>query len=207
MLFLASASPRRKELLGLLVSEFEILPANIDETPHQGEPAKEYVIRMAIEKAKAAAILYSENHCSDKAILSQAPIFLSSDTSVVVDDSILGKPTSLNDSQVMLRQLSGRSHNVMTSICFYQPDRDHMITQCVVSCVTFRPISNIEIEQYWRSGEPKDKAGSYGIQGLGSIFVESISGSYSGIVGLPLFEVALLLKQFGIHSLEEISHE
>ncbi|MCV2402902.1 Maf family nucleotide pyrophosphatase [Marinomonas sp. C2222] len=204
MLFLASASPRRKELLSLLVPEFNILPADIDETPHVGEAPKEYVIRMAIEKAKAASLLYRQDTSTDHF---SAPIFIASDTSVVVDDCILGKPESLAHSQEMLRLLSGRSHFVMTSLCIYQPDKNQLVTECVTSEVTFRLISNVEIEQYWRSGEPRDKAGSYGIQGLGSIFVQAISGSYSGIVGLPLFETAQLLKQFGIHSLEEMSHE
>lgn len=204
MLFLASASPRRKELLSLLVPEFNILPADIDETPYDGERAKQYVIRMAVEKAKTASLLYKKTTPTGDF---HAPIFLASDTSVVVDNDILGKPESLEHSQEMLRLLSGRSHFVMTSLCIYQPAKNQLVTECVESEVIFRSISNVEIEQYWRSGEPRDKAGSYGIQGLGAIFVKSISGSYSGIVGLPLFETAQLLTQFGIHSLEEMSHE
>lgn len=202
MLVLASASPRRKELLSLLVNEFEVLPADIDETPFHHEKAEEYVVRMAVEKAKAASLKYK-----NKTDYSARAIFLASDTSVVVDGQILGKPTSLEDSRSMLRRLSGRSHQVITSLCLCDLEQNHIATQCVTSNVTFREISDVEIDQYWRSKEPQDKAGSYGIQGLGAIFVLTMSGSYSAVVGLPLYETAQLLTQFGIHSLEEMSHE
>lgn len=202
MLVLASASPRRKELLNLLVKSFDILPADIDETPKSNEQAEDYVLRMAVEKAKASAIKYQ----SLSAFNDQA-IFISSDTSVVVDGVILGKPVDLEDSKRMLRLLSGRAHQVLTSLCVYHLKHQHFLTDCVATDVTFRSISDLEIEQYWRSGEPKDKAGSYAVQGLGSVFVASLSGSYSAVVGLPLFETAQLLNQFGIHSLEEMSHE
>ncbi|MBD5771693.1 Maf family protein [Marinomonas colpomeniae] len=202
MLVLASASPRRKELLNLLVKNFDVLPADIDETPHTQEIAENYVVRMAVEKAIAAKIKYKQQ--SDIDITA---VFIASDTSVVIDGHILGKPTSLEDSKNMLRLLSGRSHQVITSLCLCNLDREHLVTKCVVSDVFFRSISDVEIEQYWRTGEPQDKAGSYAIQGLGSVFVETMSGSYSAVVGLPLFETAQLLKQFGIHSLEDMSHE
>ncbi|RBP80558.1 septum formation inhibitor Maf [Marinomonas rhizomae] len=202
MLVLASASPRRKELLSLLVKEFEVLPADIDETPALHEKAEDYVVRMAVEKAKAASIKYRQ-----KADCSSTTFFLASDTSVVVDACILGKPTSLEESRSMLRRLSGRSHQVITSLCLCNLEQEHVATRCVVSDVCFREISDVEIDQYWRTNEPQDKAGSYGIQGLGAIFVRSISGSYSAVVGLPLYETAQLLAQFGIHSLEEMSHE
>ncbi|AWY00605.1 septum formation protein Maf [Marinomonas primoryensis] len=202
MLVLASASPRRKELLSLLVKEFEVLPADIDETPLYQENAEDYVVRMAIEKASAAALKYRQ-----KADFDMSAIFIASDTSVVIDGHILGKPASLEDSLSMLRLLSGRSHKVITSLCFSNLQREHIATKLVVSDVLFREISNVEIEQYWKTGEPQDKAGSYAIQGLGAIFVRSISGSYSAVVGLPLYETAQLLSQFGIHSLEEMSHE
>lgn len=202
MLILASASPRRKELLSLLVKEFEVLPADIDETPNHQEKAEEYVVRMAVEKAKAASIKYHQQVGSHS-----SAVFLASDTSVVVDGHILGKPTSLEDSRSMLRRLSGRSHQVITSLCICNLEQEHVATQCVVSDVLFREISDVEIDQYWKTKEPQDKAGSYGIQGLGSVFVRSISGSYSAVVGLPLYETAQLLTQFGIHSLEEMSHE
>jgi len=202
MLVLASASPRRKELLSLLVKKFDILPADIDETPYDQEKAEDYVVRMALEKATASANKYKQQLNANI-----NAIFLASDTSVVVDGEILGKPTSLNDSKNMLRLLSGRSHQVLTSICLCNFNHEHVATKCIVSDVLFRAISDVEIGQYWKTGEPKDKAGSYGIQGLGSVFVQSITGSYSAVVGLPLFETAQLLAQFGIHSLEEMSHE
>lgn len=202
MLVLASASPRRKELLSLLVKNFEVLPADIDETPNHQEKAKDYVVRMAVEKAKAASLKYQQ-----QANFNATAIFLASDTSVVVDGCVLGKPDSLEDSRSMLRLLSGRSHQVITSLCLCNLEHEHVTTQCVISDVLFREISDVEIEQYWKTNEPQDKAGSYGIQGLGSVFVRSISGSYSAVVGLPLYETAQLLAQFGIHSLEEMSHE
>ena len=202
MLVLASASPRRKELLSLLVKEFEVLPADIDETPMYQENAEDYVVRMAIEKASSAALKYRQ-----QADFDMSAIFIASDTSVVIDGRILGKPASLEDSLSMLRLLSGRSHKVITSLCFSNLQHEHIATKLVVSDVLFREISNVEIEQYWKTGEPQDKAGSYAVQGLGAVFVRSISGSYSAVVGLPLYEPAQLLDQFGIHSLEEMSHE
>ncbi|MEP0073413.1 MAG: Maf family protein [Marinomonas sp.] len=202
MLVLASASPRRKELLSLLVKSFEVLPADIDETPKCHEQAEDYVLRMAVEKAKAAALKYQSLPTFD-----ENTIFIASDTSVIVDGVILGKPLNLDDSNRMLRLLSGRSHQVLTSLCVYHSKHQHFLTKCVATDVTFRSISDVEIEQYWKSGEPQGKAGSYAVQGLGSVFVASLSGSYSAVVGLPLFETAQLLNQFGIHSLEEMSHE
>jgi len=204
MLVLASASPRRKELLSLLVREFEVLPADIDETPQAQETPQDYVLRMAEEKAIAAAAKFpSVFHAP-----TQSPvIFVASDTSVVVDQKILGKPANLDDAMQMLRMLSGRSHQVMTSLCLMDLSGEHKVSTCVNTDVTFRAISDLEIEQYWRSGEPQDKAGSYAIQGHGAVFVASMQGSYSAVVGLPLFECAQLLSQFGIHSLEEMSHE
>lgn len=202
MLVLASASPRRKELLSLLIKEFDVFPADIDETPYDDERPEYYVVRMAIEKATEAADQYKKKLSTDTHL-----VFIASDTSVVIDGSILGKPTSFEDSQKMLRLLSGRTHQVITSLCLCNLSREHLVTECVVSNVLFREISDIEIDHYWKTGEPQDKAGSYGVQGLGSVFVQSISGSYSSVVGLPLFETAQLLAQFGIHALEEMSHE
>ncbi|GAA0226016.1 nucleoside triphosphate pyrophosphatase [Marinomonas primoryensis] len=184
------------------MKEFEVLPADIDETPMYQENAEDYVVRMAIEKASAAALKYRQ-----QADFDMSATFIASDTSVVIDGRILGKPASLEDSLSMLRLLSGRSHKVITSLCFSNLQHEHIATKLVVSDVLFRKISNVEIEQYWKTGEPQDKAGSYAVQGLGAIFVRSISGSYSAVVGLPLYETAQLLAQFGIHSLEEMSHE
>lgn len=203
MLVLASASPRRKSLLNLLVKEFLVLPADIDETPRVGEQAEAYVVRMALEKARASIAKYS--HQADDQ--SADAVFIASDTSVVVEGDVLGKPASFEDAHVMLRRLSGRSHQVITSLCVSNFKQDHVVTECVTTDVLFREISDIEIRQYWQTTEPVDKAGAYAIQGLGGVFVRHLSGSYSAVVGLPLYETAQLLAQFGVHSLEEMSYE
>ncbi|RNF49682.1 septum formation inhibitor Maf [Marinomonas hwangdonensis] len=203
MLVLASASPRRKALLDLIVKEFFVLPVDIDETPNINEQAEAYVVRMALEKARASIAKYSHqagDHSSDA-------VFIASDTSVVIDGDVLGKPTSFEDAHTMLRRLSGRSHQVITSLCVSNLNQDHVLTECVTTEVLFREISDIEIRQYWQTTEPVDKAGAYAIQGLGGVFVRHLSGSYSAVVGLPLYETAQLLAQFGVHSLEEMSYE
>ncbi len=203
MLVLASASPRRKALLNLLVKEFSVLPADINETPRVGEQAEEYVVRMALEKARASIAKYryqTDDHPTDA-------VFIASDTSVVVDGDILGKPLTFEDAHAMLRRLSGRSHQVITSLCVCNSKQDHVATECVITDVLFREISDVEIRQYWQTREPLDKAGAYAIQGLGGVFVRHLSGSYSAVVGLPLYETAQLLAQFGVHSLEEMSYE
>ncbi|MBJ7553291.1 Maf family protein [Marinomonas spartinae] len=210
MLVLASASPRRKELLGTLVKEFAVCPADIDETPHEAEAAHDYVTRMALEKAQAVAMYYRQNNnllYQDSTSKAKCSVILASDTSVVVDGVVLGKPSSFDDAKRMLRLLSGRSHQVMTSLCLCDVDGDHVQLTNVVTDVSFRSISDVEIAQYWRTGEPQDKAGAYAIQGLGAVFVSHLSGSYSAVVGLPLYETSQLLALYGIHSLEEMSHE
>lgn len=203
MILLASASPRRKSLLGQLVREFNILPADIDETPFLNEVAADYVQRMAVEKAKAAA------HLSQQVELPppDRSIIIGSDTSVVLNGHILGKPDSFEQAYEMLRALSGNTHEVMTAVCVYDARFDHLAVKNVITQVSFRRLSDVEIERYWRSGEPQDKAGSYGIQGLGSVFVENIKGSYSAVVGLPMFETAQLLQEVGIEPLQEMSNE
>ncbi|SBS27395.1 Maf-like protein YhdE [Marinomonas aquimarina] len=194
MIILASASPRRKELLSTLVNEFSVMPADIDETPYGLEKPEEYVVRMAREKAEAIA---------NRSDLSHRDIIIASDTSVVLGDEILGKPENFEHAQQMLRALSGQKHQVMTSLCVCNGGLNRVATCNVVSEVLFREISNLEIEQYWRTGEPADKAGAYAIQGLGGMFVKHISGSFSAVVGLPVFEVTQLLSEFGISPLKE----
>jgi septum formation protein len=203
MILLASASPRRKSLLGQLVKEFDVLPADIDETPFVNEIAADYVKRMALEKAKAASALSQQSKLSPP----NRAIIIGSDTSVVLNGTILGKPESFEQAKGMLRTLSGNTHQVMTSVCLLDARFDHHLVENVITEVTFRRISDLEISQYWQTGEPQDKAGSYGIQGLGSVFVERISGSYSAVVGLPLFETAQLLQQVGITPLQEMTNE
>ncbi|XLX41277.1 Maf family protein [Ectopseudomonas mendocina] len=186
-LFLASASPRRRELLAQIAVPCVTLIASIDENPLPAEPAAAYVERLAREKARAGLQLLGERTDA---------VVLGADTAVVLDGRILGKPADLNESRAMLQALSGRSHQVLTAVALASAERES--ARVVSSEVSFRPISEAEIEAYWASGEPCDKAGSYGIQGLAAVFVSQLQGSYSAVVGLPLCETAGLLGEFGI---------
>lgn len=185
-LFLASGSPRRRELLTQIGVRFTVLSAQIDETPYNEETPTAYVERLARGKAQAGlALLTDADGC-----------VLGADTAVVLDGQILGKPLDEADALSMLTALSGREHEVLTAIALVNQQRCE--TRVVASRVRFRSISTAEIQTYWASGEPQDKAGSYAIQGLAAIFVESLQGSYSAVVGLPLCETAELLGRFGI---------
>jgi septum formation protein len=186
-LILASQSPRRKELLSTLGVTFSTLPADIDETPFNGEIPSEYVIRMAKEKALATLKLAGEPLDTH---------VLGSDTSVIVNGIILGKPETKSNFVQMMQMLSGTVHEVMTSIALVS--HEDIQTQLVTTQVYFIPLNEEMIDQYWQTGEPKDKAGGYGIQGFGSVFVEKISGSYSAVVGLPLHETAKILSKAGL---------
>lgn len=198
-LVLASASPRRKELLLQIGTQFDISPVDIDETPFVNETPSTYVSRMATEKAL---------NCLKLQQLDGPLVILGSDTSVIVDNEILGKPVDFIDSKNMLRRLSGRSHQVMTSVCVVihrgvenisnVDASSDIFCKLVITDVQFKIISDAQIEAYWNSGEPQDKAGSYGIQGFGAVFVERIQGSYSAVVGLPLAEVADMLDIAGV---------
>jgi len=182
-IYLASGSPRRRELLTLLDVPFDVLHAPIIEQHQPGETAKEYVSRLAREKALAGVAI--------------APLplpVLGADTIVVLDDEILEKPRDAAHAARMLAALSGQRHQVMTAIAF--ADRRHHLCHCVVTEVIFRRLSPRDIHRYIASGEPMDKAGAYGIQGLGGVFVRAINGSYHGVVGLPLVETTELLSQF-----------
>lgn len=186
-LFLASASPRRRELLAQIAVPCVTQIASIDETPLPDEPPAAYVERLARDKARAGLLALGGR---DDAVV------LGADTAVVLDGRILGKPADLNESRAMLQALSGRSHQVLTAVALVGGGRE--AARVVSSEVSFRPISEAEIEAYWASGEPCDKAGSYGIQGLAAVFVNQLQGSYSAVVGLPLCETAELLGEFGI---------
>ncbi len=186
LIYLVSQSPRRRELLYQVGIEHEVLLADIDETPHVGEAAELYVIRMALEKARAGRASLS---VVDKPLLA-------ADTSVVVDDEILGKPHDEADACAMLQRLAGRTHRVISAVALV--DEVVEASRLSISHVSFRDISDEEIRAYWRSGEPVDKAGGYGIQGLGALFIERLEGSYSGVMGLPLFETAALMRNFGV---------
>lgn len=188
-LILASASPRRQVLLQQAGIVFRKQVAEIDETPLDNEAAEDYVMRLALEKARAV-----RQH-SDTGGLT----VLGADTAVVVDGRLLGKPESLAHAREMLQLLSGREHQVMTAVALV---RDREAVQLSMSRVWFRPLSESEIDDYWRTGEPQDKAGAYAIQGVGAIFIERLEGSYTGVMGLPLYETGQLLQDFGIHVLE-----
>ena len=188
-LILASASPRRQVLLQQAGIVFRKQVAEIDETPLDNEAAEDYVVRLALEKARAV------RHHS---VTGGLPV-LGADTAVVVDGRLLGKPGSLAHAREMLQMLSGREHQVMTAVALV---RDREAIQLSVSRVWFRPLSESEIDDYWRTGEPQDKAGAYAIQGLGAIFIERLEGSYTGVMGLPLYETGQLLQDFGIHVLD-----
>lgn len=186
-LFLASASPRRRELLAQIAVPCVTQIASIDETPLPAEPAAVYVERLALEKARAGLRALGERADA---------VVLGADTAVVLDGRILGKPADFAESREMLLSLSGRSHQVMTAVALVGAGRES--SRVVTSEVSFRTLGEAEIEAYWASGEPCDKAGSYGIQGLAAVFVNHMQGSYSAVVGLPLCETAEMLGQFGI---------
>jgi septum formation protein len=186
LILLASASPRRSALLNQMGVHHEIRPVAIDETARAGESPAEYVYRLARTKAEA---LWDRLPAQER-----LPV-LGADTTVALGADILGKPASSTELLRMLRRLSGQTHQVYTGIALRSANGT--LLRLSVSDVTFRPIDDVEITAYWETGEPADKAGGYAIQGRGAIFVERIHGSYSGIVGLPMFETAQLLEQLG----------
>lgn len=190
---LASASPRRSELLASIGVPCQVAPMDIDETPRADESPEHYVMRMACEKAQAG-FLALEGECADRLVLG-------ADTALALEGRILGKPRDEAQAFEMLMRLSGRSHQVISGValCHREPGGDmYCEAQLVESRVTFRTITAEEVRRYWATGEPADKAGGYAIQGLGAVFVSHLEGSYSGVVGLPLHETAQLLSERGI---------
>ena len=192
-IYMASGSPRRREILENLGFTVHRLPADIDETPKEGEAAVEYVRRMACEKNQAAVTQWFTAH-------NQEPEFavLTADTMVADGAVILGKPESEADAVDMLERLSGRTHQVLTAVCVYWQGVRHDVVQA--SEVRFKTLTAEEIAAYVASGEPMDKAGAYGIQGLGGVFVEHLQGSFTGVMGLPVYETAQLLKSLGLEA-------
>ncbi|MBF8221142.1 Maf family protein [Halomonas sp. 328] len=182
-LILASASPRRRELLATIGVEPLVRPVHIDETPHPDEAPLAYVTRLAREKALAAEVAPGQ-------------VALGADTVVVLGERILGKPRDKADGLAMLAALSGGEHRVITAVAVTGPAG--LLEAAVTTRVWMREISNAEAEVYWASGEPGDKAGGYAVQGLASIFVTRLEGSYSAVVGLPLHESAELLRRQGL---------
>jgi septum formation protein len=189
-LYLASGSPRRRELLTQIGVPFTVLSAQIDETPLPDETPTTYVERLARCKAEAGLALLA---VSDEG---SSLCVLGADTAVVLDGQILGKPVDEAEAVAMLSALSNREHEVLTAIAVLDNERCEI--RVVRSLVRFRSIQVQEAQAYWASGEPQDKAGGYAIQGLAAIFVASVHGSYSAVVGLPLCETAELLGRFGI---------
>jgi septum formation protein len=186
-IYLASRSPRRRELLAQIGVRFAVVEADTDETRLPGEHPEDYVLRLALEKARAArTALPRSDH---------RPV-LGADTAVVVGERILGKPDDREDALDMMRLLSGRAHRVLTAVALIADDGER--TDLSETRVTFRTLDEDEVLRYWHTGEPQDKAGGYGIQGHGALFVSGLNGSYSGVMGLPLFETGRLLAQVGV---------
>lgn len=184
MLYLASKSPRRRELLGRLGLPFDVLDLDIAEHRQPGEAAEDYVRRVAREKAGAGLLTVVGN---------SSAVVLGSDTEVVLDDEVFGKPRDAADAAAMLRRLSGRSHRVICAVSLVSPARE--VQALSVSQVTFAELSDAQIKAYVATGECAGKAGAYAIQGGAEMFITRLSGSYSGVMGLPLYETACLLRE------------
>ena len=180
-LVLASASPRRRELLALLDRPFDVIVADVDEEPLPGESAADLVVRLAAAKETAVAPAATD------------AIVIGADTVVVVDGEILGKPRDRADAVAMLGRLSGRTHQVLTGTAVALGER--VVTEATTTDVTFAPLTADGIEAYVATGEPDDKAGAYGIQGRGGALVTEIAGSYHNVVGLPVAQVAALVAR------------
>lgn len=189
LLYLASASPRRRALLRQIGVRFQVVAVEVDETPMAGEAPLAYVARLAVAKAAAASRLPAVRAAPSAAVLA-------ADTSVVIDGRLLGKPADRTEAASMLALLSGRTHEVLTAVALERAGR--IATATSRSEVAFRTISAQEALEYWDTGEPRDKAGGYAIQGMGAVFVRELRGSFSGVMGLPLYETAELLRAAGI---------
>lgn len=187
-IYLASASPRRRELLEQIGIRYRLLSVEVPEIPEPGEAPEMYVLRVALEKARAG---------HDRLAADQPAPVMGADTAVVVDGEVLGKPRGREDALAMLCLLSGQTHQVMSAVALVDVDGT-VHSRLSVNAVTFRRISDEEAEAYWETGEPLDKAGGYAIQGRAAMFIERLEGSYSAVMGLPLFETAELLSECGI---------
>jgi len=183
-LYLASQSPRRRELLEQIKVQYQVLAIDIEEAVLPEETAEAYVERVALDKARAGLQLRAEEK-----------LVLAADTEVVLDGTVLGKPRDQAHALEILRSLSGRDHQVLSAVAIHDGDRHRV--RLSRNTVHFRDLTTAEINRYWSSGEPHGKAGSYAIQGLGAAFIERLEGSYSAVMGLPLFETAELLAEFG----------
>lgn len=189
VLYLASRSPRRRALLDQVGLRYAWLAAEVDETPRAGETPTGFTARLAATKARAGGRFAAAQGWPGRPVLG-------ADTCVSVDGNMLGKPRDRDHARTMLNSLSNRSHDVYTAIALLDGDRCY--TARSASRVTFKRLSSAEIDRYWQTGEPRDKAGGYAIQGKAAAFVASLQGSYSGVVGLPLFELRELLLKIGV---------
>ena len=190
-IILASASPRRKELLKQLGLEFEVAPSEYPEDLVKKLPPRTIVRRLSIEKAKAVAPLYPDS------------IIIAADTIGVIGGKVIGKPKTIAEAKAMLRLLSGKTHLVITGVTILDTADGCSSTGVVTTAVTFRKLTKSDIDAYVATGEPLDKAGAYAIQGLGAVLVKEIRGDYFNVMGLPIGEVAAKLKKFGIDILSE----
>lgn len=185
-LYLASGSPRRRELLRQIGVNFQRLQVDVPEVRGVEETPEDYVQRLALEKARAGS----------QALKGQPGVVLGADTLGVLRGEVLEKPRNREHAAELLRAMSGREHTVMTAVALTDGKRETL--RLVQTQVWFRPLSETEINRYWETGEPEDKAGGYGIQGLGAVFVRELRGSYSAVVGLPLEETAQMLREYNI---------
>ncbi|MEW6145651.1 MAG: Maf family protein [Thermodesulfobacteriota bacterium] len=186
-IILASSSPRRKELLAALGLEFEVMPPSSHEIASGNETPEEFALRVSLEKASSVS-----------RDLGNGIVVIGADTIVVVDGEILGKPGDRDEASSMLRKLSGKEHHVYTAFSIVRPKNEVLHSEVVDTRVRVKPLAASEIEGYIKTGEPMDKAGSYGIQGIGSFLVSGIEGSYSNVVGLPVTELLAALKKLEI---------
>jgi len=187
MLYLASQSPRRRQLLGQLDLEFRLLDVDVEEVRGPGEAAEDYVRRVAREKAGAGLLAV---------VAVPHAVVLGADTEVVLDGEVFGKPRDEADAAAMLHRLSGRRHQVLSSVALVDAAREAQAMS--VSEVEFAELTDAEIDRYVATGEPMGKAGAYAIQGRGEVFIRHLSGSYSGVMGLPLHDTMKLLREFGV---------
>lgn len=187
LIYLASESPRRRQLLEQFGVGFLPIEQDVEETLQAGESPEVFVLRLALDKARAGLANIGEG---------KAMPVLGADTVVVLDDRVMGKPRDWASADEMLAVLSGKTHRVLTGVALVDGERE--ATRLSISNVTMRPIERSEREAYWRSGEPEGKAGGYAIQGRGAVFIEHLEGSYSCVMGLPLFETADMLAEFDI---------
>ena len=188
---LASASPRRRELLASIGLEFEVRPSNVPEVHEAGEAPEEYVARLSRDKAHALAVQHADRWV------------IAADTTVLLGDELLEKPVDADDAARMLGTIAGQTHIVYTGVTIENAARDYRDTRVAESEVRMLPLSSDEIAWYVRTGEPLDKAGAYAVQGIGAMFIESIHGSYTNVVGLPLATLFQMLRRAGIDPLTD----